>query len=159
MTHDDAQERDSLLAQGAGVYRRYISAEVVHGYATAAALGINATDFFCLNLVALAGSMSAGELARRTGLTTGATTRLIDRLEAAGLVRRVRASDRRQVIVELCGDRQPEIDAVIEPARRRLLEVFQSFDAAEITAIFAYFARATAALAAAVEEQSAQSAR
>ena len=152
MAQRDDRERDRLLTEGAETYRRYISAEVVHGYATASAIGINATDFFCLNLVALAGSMSAGELARRTGLTTGATTRLIDRLEDAGLVRRVRAADRRQVIVELTGDRLPEIDKAIEPARRRLLEVFQSFDAEQIRTIFTYFATATTALVAAVEE-------
>jgi DNA-binding MarR family transcriptional regulator len=100
--------------------------------------------------------MSAGELARRTGLTTGATTRLIDRLENAGLVRRVRATDRRQVIVELSGERLPEIDHAIEPAQRRLLEVFQGFDANEIQTIFTYFAKATTALVAAVEELSAR---
>ena len=96
--------------------------------------------------------MSAGELARSTGLTTGATTRLIDRLESAGLVRRVRAADRRQVIVELSSDRLPEIEKAIEPAQRHLLEVFQSFNAEEIRTIFTYFARATSALVAAVEE-------
>ena len=147
-----AHERDRLLAEGAGAYRHYISAEVLHGYATAEAVGLNATDFFCLNLLDLAGPLPAGQLAQRTGLTTGATTRMIDRLEQGGFVRRTRAADRRQVIVELSRDRQPDIDAVLEPARRRLLDVFQSFSADQVRVIFDYFARAAPALLAAVDE-------
>lgn len=147
-----APERDRLLAEGAGAYRHYLSAEILHGYATAEAVGLNATAFFCLNLLDLAGPLSAGQLAQRTGLTTGATTRVIDRLEQGGFVRRTRTTDRRQVIVELSQDRQPDIDAVLEPARRRLLEVFQSFSADEVRVLFDYFARAAPALLAAVDE-------
>jgi DNA-binding MarR family transcriptional regulator len=147
-----AQERDRLLAAGADAYRRYISAEVLHGYATAEAVGLNATDFFCLNLLDLAGPLPAGQLAQRTGLTTGAITRVIDRLEQGRFVRRTRATDRRQVIVELSRDREPDINAVVEPARHRMLEVFQSFSADEVRVLFDYFARAAPALLAAVEE-------
>ncbi|HEY2702604.1 MAG TPA: MarR family transcriptional regulator [Candidatus Dormibacteraeota bacterium] len=81
-------------------------------------LGINGTDLQCLSVLGTAGPIAAGQLAERTGLTTGAVTGVIDRLEKAGLVRRERDSvDRRKVIVQPLSDeelrtRAPELDAV-----------------------------------------------
>lgn len=65
-------------------------------------LGINRTDGRCLDLIDRRGRMSAGQLANDSGLTTGAVTAVIDRLEAAGYVRRIRDTlDRRKIWVEL----------------------------------------------------------
>ena len=65
-------------------------------------LGVNRTDLRCLNIVENQGRMTAGTLARMSGLTTAAVTAVLDRLERAGYARRVRdEGDRRQVIVEL----------------------------------------------------------
>jgi DNA-binding MarR family transcriptional regulator len=72
------------------------------GAASAERIGINVTDLNCLNILALTGSMTAGELARETGLTTASITGVLDRLEDAGFVRRERdPGDRRRVIVRL----------------------------------------------------------
>jgi len=72
------------------------------GAASAERIGINVTDLNCLNILALTGSMTAGELARETGLTTASITGVLDRLEEAGFVRRERdPGDRRRVIVRL----------------------------------------------------------
>ena len=66
----------------------------------ASQLGVSTTDLECLNLVAAGGDVTAGALATRTGLTTGAITGAIDRLERAGLVeRRKDDTDRRKVLV------------------------------------------------------------
>ncbi len=63
-------------------------------------LGINRTDLRCLVRLRTRGPMTAGELAGEAGLTPGATTTAIDRLERAGYVRRIRDdSDRRRVMV------------------------------------------------------------
>jgi DNA-binding MarR family transcriptional regulator len=147
-----SQERDQVLAERAGAYRQYVIAEMLHARATAEAVGLNATDFSCLNLIALAGPLTAGQLAQRMGLTTGATTRMIDRLEHGGFARRTRATDRRQVIVELTQDHRTGIEAVLEPARRRMLDVFQSFSADEVRVLFDYFDRAAPAMLAALDE-------
>jgi DNA-binding MarR family transcriptional regulator len=65
-------------------------------------LGVNRTDLNCLDIIQRIGSMTAGELAVQSGLTTGAVTAVIDRLEEAGYVRRVRDDvDRRRVMVEV----------------------------------------------------------
>jgi DNA-binding MarR family transcriptional regulator len=74
-------------------------------------LGINRTDGRCFDIIARLGRVSAGELANQSGLTTGAVTAVIDRLEGAGYVIRVRDSvDRRKVWVECT----PHSTALIE---------------------------------------------
>jgi DNA-binding MarR family transcriptional regulator len=65
-------------------------------------LGVNETDLHCLNIIENAGGVTAGELAAQSGLTTGAVTGVIDRLEQKGFARRVSdPSDRRRVKVEV----------------------------------------------------------
>jgi len=65
-------------------------------------LGINRTDGRCLDILQRLGPLTAGQLAQEAGLTTGAITPLLDRLEAAGYVRRRRdTADRRKVFVEI----------------------------------------------------------
>lgn len=70
------------------------------GQAAAAHIAINQTDLICLNALFRQGPMSAGQLASVIGLTSGATTTAIDRLERAGYVhRRNDPNDRRRVLV------------------------------------------------------------
>src|SRR5438477_3787094 len=67
--------------------------------AVADRLGLHVSDLRCLNVLMEAGSAPAGEIGERTGLTTGAVTRMVDRLERAGYVRREPdPADRRRVI-------------------------------------------------------------
>src|SRR5690242_6767712 len=127
-------------------YRRYLSAVMLHGHAGARACGLGATDLYALNILDLAGAMTPGELSAQTGLTTGPTTRLIDRLEAAGYVRRTpSADDRRKVIVEPVGG-PTELAEALAPARQKLGEVFAGYSEEERRTLFDYFARATEAL-------------
>jgi DNA-binding MarR family transcriptional regulator len=145
--------RRDLLGRGHVAFRRYLTAEIIMAHVTSQALGLAAADFFGLNIVSLRGPVTAGDLAQATGLTSGATTRMIDRLEAAGFVRRVHdTSDRRRVLVEVATDRLAEIDAVLEPNRRRMAEVFLRYTDHELNVLFDYFERATPALIAAASE-------
>ena len=90
-------ESEFLLA-----VRRAGSVLQLLGAASAEKIGINVTDLNCLNILALGGRLTAGELAKQTGLTTASITGVLDRLEEAGFVRRERdPSDRRRVIVRL----------------------------------------------------------
>ena len=90
-------ESEFLLA-----VRRAGSVLQLLGAASADKIGINVTDLNCLNILALSGHLTAGELAKRTGLTTASITGVLDRLEEAGFVRRERDPvDRRRVIVRL----------------------------------------------------------
>lgn len=65
-------------------------------------LGVNRTDLHCLNTIENSGGLTAGELAEEVGLTTGAVTGVVDRLERVGFARRVPdPDDRRRVKVEV----------------------------------------------------------
>jgi DNA-binding MarR family transcriptional regulator len=65
-------------------------------------LGLNRTDLHAINIIENSGGLTAGELAAQAGLTTGAVTGVIDRLERAGYARRVAdPADRRRVKVEV----------------------------------------------------------
>ncbi len=77
-------------------------------------LGINRTDQRCMDIIDLNGQVTAGRLAAAAGLSTGAVTTVLDRLERVGFVRRVRdPDDRRRVLVELTDE-----------ARRRAGEIW-----------------------------------
>jgi DNA-binding MarR family transcriptional regulator len=70
--------------------------------AVAQRLGINRTDLRCLGLLFARGPLSAGQLASASGLSPGAATTALDRLERAGYALRTRgAQDRRSVLVEM----------------------------------------------------------
>ncbi len=65
-------------------------------------LGINRTDLHCLNAIENSGGLSAGQLAAEAGLTSGAVTGVVDRLERAGFARRIPdPDDRRRVKLEV----------------------------------------------------------
>jgi DNA-binding MarR family transcriptional regulator len=91
---------------------------VMVSQAAADRIGINTTDLHALNILAFSDhELSAGELATTIGLTTASVTGVIDRLEHAGLVRRVRdPDDRRRVVVRI----------IPETARERVAPVFAS---------------------------------
>ena len=99
-------ERAQLTAAFAASLRRTGSLMQLMGQAAADRIGINATDLNCLNLLSFSGQMTAGQLAKATGLSTASITGVIDRLEEAGFVRRERdATDRRRVVVRLVTER------------------------------------------------------
>jgi DNA-binding MarR family transcriptional regulator len=90
--------------------------------------GVNRTDWRCLDILGTRGPMTAGQLAEAVRLTTGAVTGVLDRLEAAGLVRRIRdTQDRRRVIVEVTD----EVDRLGAPVYGPLIA-----DAAQANAVF-----------------------
>lgn len=98
----NSADRQRLEAEFLLAVRRNGSIIQLLGQVSAERIGINVTDLNCLNIVALTGPMTAGELARQTGLTTASITGVLDRLEEGGFIRRERdPKDRRRVIVNL----------------------------------------------------------
>jgi DNA-binding transcriptional ArsR family regulator len=95
-------ERVAVVRTFAGAIRQTGSLMVLMTQAAADRVGINATDLNCLNILGFSGKLTAGELAKATGLTTASITGVVDRLEQAGFVRRERdAQDRRRVVIHL----------------------------------------------------------
>ena len=133
-------------------YRRYLDAVGLYGMAAAEAAGLNPSEWYALSLIELEGATTSGQLAARTGLTTGATTRLIDRLERAGYVRRVAdPSDRRKVLVEAVPDAL-DLEPAVEPARRRLGDLIGGYSAEQRAVLFDYFESAAVAFREVAEE-------
>jgi DNA-binding MarR family transcriptional regulator len=79
----------------------------------AARLGIGPVDMRCLNVIQNAGGLTAGQLAREVGVTTGAVTGALDRLEAAGYARREPDPDDRRRVRAVVTDEFMERAAAI----------------------------------------------
>lgn len=107
----DDQHRAQLLDQVMLEARRTGSLSTLHNRAAADLVSMNQTDWDCLDLLDWTGPIPAGELAKRVGLTSGAITGVLDRLEKFGLARRVAdPGDRRRVIVEISADPEMPTD-------------------------------------------------
>jgi DNA-binding MarR family transcriptional regulator len=96
------EHRAELLAQLQRAAQASTTDGLLFHQAVADRVGLHVTDLRCLNLLAGAGPLTAGELGQQLGLgTTGAVTRMVDRLERAGYVRRQPdPRDRRRVIIQ-----------------------------------------------------------
>jgi DNA-binding MarR family transcriptional regulator len=101
MSKKSPDNRSELLAALGQEFRQFSTATVLFHQAIADRLGMHVTDHRCLDILVRTGPITAGDLAQRTGLTTGAITGVIDRLEKAGFVRRAKdPDDRRRVVIE-----------------------------------------------------------
>jgi len=107
-------------------------------------LGLNPTDHKCLGfLLDAGGPITAGELAVRTGLTTGAITGIVDRLEQADFVRRARdPNDRRRVVLEVVMERvQREVFPLFEPLGKRMGALAASYSQRDLATIIDFMER------------------
>ncbi|MDV6237192.1 MarR family transcriptional regulator [Leptospira ellisii] len=107
-------------------------ANVLFHEAVAEKFGLNATDMKTLPLLE-EGPMTAGSIAHALGLTTGGVTGVIDRLEKAGLVRRIAdPSDRRKVVVESLPEGIRETSPIYAPMGHAMRELFQKYENEEL---------------------------
>ncbi len=141
----DSRERAELLAALTPAFRQLSAATVMFHQAVADRLGMNVTDHKCADILLRAGPLTAGELAQRTGLTTGAITGVIDRLEKAGFVRRARdPGDRRRVIIEPVLKRiKRQIDPLFASMARAAAELCAPYSTEELAVILDFTTRAS----------------
>lgn len=105
-------------------------------------LGVTPTETQCLYVLTRYGPSTAGEIAVRVNLSTGATTRMLDRLQRAGYInRRPDPVDRRRVVIETAGDGVDQVAALYTPLNADLAELLAAFDAAGLDEL-TRFARA-----------------
>jgi DNA-binding MarR family transcriptional regulator len=98
-------------------------------------LGVNRTDLRCLDWLS-DGPMTAGQLTEATGLSSAATTTLLDRLEQKGLVRRLRdAADRRKVLVEMTEQGQRLTGEIYGPLAREGVEMLERYSDDELALV------------------------
>ena len=137
------QERAELEVAFATAMRRTGSLMQLMGQAAADRIGINSTDLNCLNILSFSGHMTAGELAKATGLTTASITGVIDRLEEAGFVRRERdPHDRRRVVVRLSLVKAVnEVASVFAPMLRDWRDMAARYSDDELRLIVDFYGR------------------
>lgn len=140
---DDDQRRHELAAQIIGpLARRHSTSTVLFHHAVAERLGLGPTDHKCLDLLLDRGAMTGSRLAAITGLTTGAITGVVARLERAGFVRRAPDPvDRRKQIVAPVSARVREAHEVFAAIRPTPQDLLDGFDTAQLEVIAEYLAR------------------
>jgi DNA-binding MarR family transcriptional regulator len=129
--------------------KRLSTATIMFHSAVADRMGVSVTDAKCRSILLQLGPMTAGDLAQRLGLTTGAVTGVIDRLVAARLVRRVAdPADRRRVVVELVSNpkREREIAAFFEPMGTRISGLVSGYSERDQAVITEFLIKASEVL-------------
>ena len=109
---------------------------VMFHQALADELGLYITDHKCMTIIHRFGAMPAGKLGEMTGLTTGAITGMIDRLEKAGYVRRTNdPKDRRKTIVESVRNKilERKIEMIFTPLHERMHRFLSSYSDSELS--------------------------
>lgn len=134
--------RSAMLEEFARVGRDHSDATVLFHSTMSSLLGLHPTDYKALGILQRRGPLSAGEIARVSGLATSSVTNLIDRLEEKGFARRVRdAEDRRRVLVEPVPDRIGAAGTRIDSARRSLARLVDRYTDSELAVINDFLAR------------------
>lgn len=126
------------------IARRHSTATVLFHHAVAERLGLGATDHKCLDLLRERPGITASEVAAATGLTTGAVTGVVTRLERAGFLRREPdPNDRRKQVLSPVESRVRDIHETLAPLRNDMLALLKEFGAPELSAIALFLERAT----------------
>jgi DNA-binding MarR family transcriptional regulator len=132
---------DEIVGQ---LMRRHITAAVLFHHAIAERLGLGPTDHKCLDLLRERGAMTGSDLCAITGLTSGAITGVVARLEGAGYLRRVAdANDRRRQILSPAPGRTRDLQDAVGPIRKDLTAALEDFDASQLSAIGDFLTRST----------------
>ena len=107
-------------------------------------LGVNVTDMECLGLVFHKGLATPSELARYTGLSSGATTAMLDRLEKGGLIeRQPNPEDRRGSLIVLSKSGAEKVEPWFASVRIAQDELVSSYTESELQIISGFLERAT----------------
>lgn len=136
-------EPDLAIEQLDREFRRFRVQMGFFEQAVAERLGMNRTDLHVITLLHDSGSMTAGEIAQATNLTTGAVTAVIDRLEKSGWAQRERDPvDRRRVVVKLAIERRRRIAQVFTPMLRRSAEIYSELTLQDRAVLLAFLRKA-----------------
>ena len=121
----------------------YFGAASDFNESVAKTLKLSRTDMRCLDLIGRLGPLTAGRLAEESGLTTGAVTFILDRLEEAGMVRRRRdTEDRRRVWVEIVPEAQERLAGLQQPVAEGMRQVTMHFKPDELAIVLDYIRQA-----------------
>jgi DNA-binding MarR family transcriptional regulator len=139
------EKRRALVAALGMEFRKHQNATDTLDEAAVEILGINRTDGRCLDIIQQNGAMTAGQLAEATALSPGAVTTILDRMEAAGYLQRVRGqADRRKIMVELTPEAARRIWDIWGPVARWSESELGRYSEAELTFVLDFLRRGRA---------------
>lgn len=145
--------RPALLRELEHAVRKSSALGVIFGQTVASRVGISSSDLECLDFLNIEGRVTAGRLAELTGLTTGAITGVVDRLEKAGLVRRERdEQDRRKVFIAIVPENVAKVGRFYEHLQRGMLELWETYSDAELKLMLRFMTQGYETILAATEE-------
>ena len=126
------------------ISRQYSDTSILMHEAIAKRAGLSGTDHKYLGLIMQKGEMTAGELSKITGLTTGAVTGLIDRLEKKKLIKRqFDKDDRRKVKIVVNQQNAMKLLApLFKDLQEKTIKLISTFSESEIQTIENYFVSA-----------------
>jgi DNA-binding MarR family transcriptional regulator len=134
-----AKSRAELLRELEHAMRKSSAQGTIYASAVADSAGVSTSDMDCMDFLNLEGRMTAGRLAELTGLTTGAITGVVDRMEKAGLVRRERdAEDRRKVFIVPATESMARLGRLYEPLKRAMEQQSGRYSDAELRLLLRY---------------------
>lgn len=145
--------RAGLMQELEHAVRRSSALGAIFSQTVADRAGISSSDLECLDFLNLEGRVTAGRLAEVTGLTTGAITGVVDRLEKAGFVRRERdESDRRKIFIAIVPENAAKIGKFYEHMQRAILKDWESYSDAELRLLLRFMAQGYKTMLTATEE-------
>jgi DNA-binding MarR family transcriptional regulator len=141
----DGAARASLLDELQFLGQMMSSETALFHNAAAAKNGLSITESKTISALMQEGPMTAGDLAKRLSLTTGAVTGVIDRLEAAGFARRTAdPNDRRKVVDNLNAKKLKRLGKTYESMGETFQRVLGQYSTAELRFLVQYFEKAIA---------------
>src|SRR5690349_8012804 len=135
----NTEQKDALKQQVILGAREYGIGSVLFRHVVGDMLGVNATDMECLSVIFFRGVATPSELARHTGLSSGATTAMLDRLESSGLIaRHPNPQDRRstRIVVKESAERVAPLFASLREAQDRLVSRYSEQELALLADFF-----------------------
>jgi DNA-binding MarR family transcriptional regulator len=145
--------RAALMQELEHAMRRSSGLGAIFSQTVADRAGVSSSDLECLDFLNLEGRVTAGRLAEVTGLTTGAITGMVDRLEKAGFVRRERdESDRRKVFIAIVSENTAKIGRFYEHMQRAILKDWETYSDAELRLLLRFATQGYKTMLAATEE-------
>jgi DNA-binding MarR family transcriptional regulator len=137
-------KKAALLESITEASRALSAVTVMFHQAMADRMGLNATEHKCADILVRSGPVTAGQLAELTGLTTGAITGIVDRLEKAGYVRREKdPNDRRRVIIQpsLAPERAAYLGGLFESLNQAVARLTANYTEGELDVILDFLQR------------------
>jgi len=137
------QQQENLTLRMRGLGAR----TVIYQQNVASRLGLNNSDFLAIDILHEKGPITAGELAKFTGLTTGSVTALIDRLEKSDYVRRQPdPNDRRKVILVPVYENKEEVSDIYLSLHAAMIQLASSYEDIELELIAQFLDKACTVL-------------